>query len=128
MDGSTFFVVYNPLRAKDIFYIMADLEKVQMAKKEITDEYKSNENVEIYYYSPFDISVLSNEHGPFTFRFHVEELKEDSNFIRMTVTENNTQKDCDYEVSLTEYAELACPRGEMGFYEKYINNFKIKQL
>lgn len=99
-----------------------------MAKKEITDEYKSNENVEIYYYSPFDISVLSNEHGPFTFRFHVEELKEDSNFIRITVTENNTQKDCDYEVSLTEYAERACPRGEMDFYEKYINKFKTKQL
>lgn len=107
---------------------MIDEKKVQDAKKEIKEEYDSNENVEIHHNTPFDISVFSNEHGPFTFRFHVEELKEDANYVRMTITQNNTQKSFDYEVNLTEYAERACPRGEMNFYEKYIVKFKNSQL
>jgi hypothetical protein len=41
----------------------------------------------------------------------------------MTITQIITQKDLDFDVSLKEYEKRATPRGEMEFYENYINKF-----
>ena len=44
---------------------------IQRAKEKIKKEYDENKNVEIYYtYSPFEINVRSNIHGPFSFMIH----------------------------------------------------------